>query len=454
MIHYNDHPDNSYPWRRFFLNAPSVSALGAFVLGAILLACAETPPGEARLEAAGEAVAETAGRPGPGITRIQADAPSEDAPGVLEGALRFIPEALPDLTIPPGVGIVAREGGRGAALSRDEGESLTGSFKAAYREGLLRALPLRGTLGGDQVHGWPPAAPLSWVQNWRTAAPQSSSWGLPGLILALRGFDSPRVYIVSGPILDFYGHSGGINGANGAAGYGPPRGNAFYFEGGLAQKFARGFIQVDREGKAAFIPAEDGGTEAPEQPRPHALLRAESRAAAPPGPAVPERYLDFGAAPWPLDFAGTTVSVGGIFLRFFEEAYQAEIRLDAPELSLPAVILRGPFLEALLGSDRARLPGAEALNPNEFSPPQGLDPTTRALLQGMALYGLPLTGEMPLERPPVDEPPVNAPPAGGPSGGEAPAHDPPVLEPMVFEPMVRAQRFSRGWLILEAEGSP
>jgi hypothetical protein len=363
---------------------------------------------------------------------------------------------------------VTREGGDpGAALSRADREALTESFKAAYREGLLRGLPLLGVLGGDQVHLWPPAAPLTWVQNWRTAAPRPNSWGLPGLILALRGFDSPRVSIISGPILDFYGQSGGINGANGAAGYGPPRGNAFYFEGGQVQEFARGFIRVDREGKAAFIPGEEDldasessrGQDS-EKPRTLALLRAAPWAAAP-VPEIPERYLSLGA--WPLDFAGTRVLVRGIFLRFFEESrrieihteiradfraeIRLEIRLDAPELSLPAVILRGPFLEALLSSGRARLPGAEALSAGEFPLPpetEGLDPTTRALLQGMALYGLPLTEEMPLDDPLVYEP----------SGREAPVRELWVYEPPVRELPVRAQRFSKGWLILEAEDAP
>jgi hypothetical protein len=165
----------------------------------------------------------------------------------------------------PGVGVFTQDPRDPALkLEAEEREKISLSFRRAYAEALSRGFPLEGVLGGDRVHSWPAGLPLAWVQNWRSAEPYPNSWGLPGLVLAIRGIDADEVFIVRGPILDAYGKSGGRGGANGVAGYGPPLSGEFpYGEGialgiarGIAQRFGEGLIAVDASGQAAFIPHE------------------------------------------------------------------------------------------------------------------------------------------------------------------------------------------------------
>jgi hypothetical protein len=140
------------------------------------------------------------------------------------------------------------------ALVAEERENISRSFRKAYAEALSRGLPLEGVLGGDKIHAWPAGSPLAWVQNWRSADPHPNSWGLPNLVLAIRGFDIGEVFIVRGPILDAYGKSGGRGGANGAAGYGPPLSEEFPYGESIAQRFGEGLIAADASGRTAFIP--------------------------------------------------------------------------------------------------------------------------------------------------------------------------------------------------------
>jgi hypothetical protein len=177
-----------------------------------------------------------------------------------------LPALFPVFEAAPGAGIFTQDP-RDPALKLDaeERERISLSFRRAYAEALSRGLPLEGVLGGDRVHAWPADSPLAWVQNWKSAESYPNSWGLPGLVLAIRGIEAKEVFIVRGPILDAYGKSGGIGGANGVAGYGPPLSDEFPYDGendspdaarGIAQCFGKGLIKVDASGQAAFIPRE------------------------------------------------------------------------------------------------------------------------------------------------------------------------------------------------------
>jgi hypothetical protein len=162
---------------------------------------------------------------------------------------------LPVFEAAPGVGVFTADPRDPALeLEAEERESISRSFRKAYAEALSRGLPLEGVLGGDRVHAWPSGSPLAWVQNWKSSEAYPNSWGLPNLVLAIRGFNAEETFIVRGPILDAYGKSGGRGGANGAAGYGPPLSDAFPYGEGIAQRFGEGLIAADASGQAAFIP--------------------------------------------------------------------------------------------------------------------------------------------------------------------------------------------------------
>jgi hypothetical protein len=216
-------------------------ALAAALLGlscASLSSGAGAPP-EERTEDPAEAVRES-GRQFP----EQGSVPEETV---------FIPAPFPGVLSVPGIGLVTGEArDLGSGLNDEDKARLAVSFAEAYMEGVFRGLPLTGVLGGDQVHGWPQSSPLAWAQNWRGSRGRYNSWGTPSLILALQGLSRSRVFPVQGDILDAYGQSSGLGGANGAAGYGAPCGNEFIHQGGLAQRFDFGLITVDAGGNFAF----------------------------------------------------------------------------------------------------------------------------------------------------------------------------------------------------------
>ena len=78
-------------------------------------------------------------------------------------------------------------------------------------------------------------------------------------------YNTSGVSNTKGKLLNQYGKSAGINGANGNVGYGAPRGYEFLYQGKLAQRFGLGLITVDQEGNSAFFPEEPPslGVEAP-----------------------------------------------------------------------------------------------------------------------------------------------------------------------------------------------
>jgi hypothetical protein len=404
------------------------SALGAITAGLLILigGCAGLDGAASSVTAAGPSniPEQTDGPEGLRLFVEERYSPPEN--------LRFIPAPLPDLSVPPGVGVVSRKAGeRGALLTEEERAALEQSFRSGYREALLRGVPLAGVLGGDQVHEWPPESPLVWVQNWRSAEPRPNSWGLPALILSLRNFADPKIFALSGPILDSYGKSGGLNGANGAAGYGAPLGEPFSYEGGIAQRFDHGLMVIKPEGETVFVFPDDppAARDAP----PPAALPAGGQAADRIGEAFrAARELTVNAAPETAGYpplvpdgpaerlglepvapgrGGTgTITIRDVYAQSLDNASAVLILIDSPDLPFAARLLRSPYLEAFLAAEKVRLPGAEELEADTFKAGEG---RFRALLPGLALYGVPLSDEIPL--------------SGDELGGSV-------------------QRFSRGWM--------
>lgn len=162
--------------------------------------------------------------------------------------------ALPaDYSVPAAIGAAA---GPVRAWSSDI--PLSAAFVDAYREALLRGVPLRGPLGGDAVHPWTAPGASAWAQNWRDDGKSANSWGLPGLVVAAVPGAGGRVCVVKGKLLDAYGSGGGAAGANGVAGYGAPLGDEHPIgdggDAGLAQRFELGLLSVSAEGRVSFSP--------------------------------------------------------------------------------------------------------------------------------------------------------------------------------------------------------
>ena len=350
----------------------------------------------------------------------------------LPSGIAFVPAEFPSLKVSPGVGAVTMDGrDRAAALSEGAREELSASFRAAYINSLFREAPLAGVLGGDFVHGWPSGDPYAWVQNWRSSVPQNNSWGIPSLVLAVRGFreagEAGRVFVVQGKLLDHYGKSGGINGANGIVGYGSPRGYEFLLDGKLAQRFDFGLITTDGQGRTAFFPEEPPSLALDVPPlvgvfpgasgnvRPAfvmawkmALDRGIERMS-PDGPGLSLALSDEVFRERLRDFPGGE-TLEGLYVQTFNGRTALLVLSDAPGLPPYPRFIGYPFLDALLA----------------VSGDSRQDDFSRALMTGFALYGIPLADPVPLP--------------GGEDG------------PLVWR---EAQRFSRGWMLAPIqEGAP
>ncbi|MDR1059093.1 MAG: hypothetical protein LBL43_06050 [Treponema sp.] len=374
------------------------------------------------------------------------------------GGLVFISERAPSLEPALGVGTAAPD--RGAfRLSAAERDQLAGIFRSAYTDGLIRGRELRGVLGGDQVHPWTEREQPGWVQNWRAEPAASNSWGLPSLVLAILGPEQEagrRAFMVRGPILDFYGRAAGIGGANGEKGYGFPRGEDFYWDGGLAQRFDLGLIRIDRDGQGSFLPEAAPSTLVPVPPDLGRFSGEGSLSAAylrdaflgawkivldqnliplrdtetaeedsPPSlvPDGPGIYLKLPEWSFPLS-GGGAVEVRELYLQSFNNNTAALLLPLAKELPPHPRFLRHPFLEALLAAGRgAPLPGAGEIEQNPL-PGEILsrrnDDFTRKVLEGLSVYGIPLSDPMAREK----------------SAAEGPL-------------LTEAQRFSAGWMGVE-----
>ncbi|MDR3248302.1 MAG: hypothetical protein LBT39_05905 [Treponema sp.] len=334
----------------------------------------------------------------------------------------FLPQPLDlsALSIPSGVGLLTRNPDDALAkLDGDQKTRLSARFREAYLEGFLREVPLAGVLGGDLVHGWPghtwpgqvrPGENMSWVQNWRLGRERSNSWGIPSLALAIAGPGGDMVFLVHDAVLDRYGRTGGRLGANGAAGYGAPLGNEFYYRGGTAQRFEGGLVVADADGKSRFVAVPADATVADD---------AVDLVAAIDGPGIPDRvraafrsaivslppddvesveisrkmvpdggiaFIDFSAEPGAV----------GFYLQSFNRGTTFLVLVDSPRLPFRVRLLSGPFLDVLLSAPAARLPGATALSPDAALRGAGFeDAFVKALLEGFALYGIPLGDPQP-----------------------------------------------------------
>lgn len=415
-----------------------------FVLTALFPSCAGTG---LRQEAETGAASPDAGRAGfPGA--------------VFSAPLRFVPGSLPGLLPALGVGLVTREQrDLGGTLTAEERDRLSGEFRDAYIEGLLRGLPLEGVLGGDMVHGWPAGAPLAWAQNWRSAGGFLNSWAIPPLVLAVRGLSHDRACIVQGRMLDAYGKSAGRGRANGVSGYGAPCGGEFFYQGAVAQRFDYGLMKIGGEG-TVFIEEPPPSTlaEPPEMPGGNREIRERFRSAwkaavdrnYPPLPPDTELvHIDFGANPWIItagsrDGSEAAITLRGIWYQGYAGGQALLLLADAPELPPYPRLLVTPWLDAFLAAPERPLPGAESLDsvppPDYFS--GGDEGFVRSLLDSVAFYGIPLSDSLPLTE--------TIPATGEPAAGEAAVGEAAAPEgdgvPAFAVRYYEAQRFSKGWM--------
>jgi hypothetical protein len=325
-------------------------------------------------------------RSSPSNAETESPGPAETVPLLREYVFPAGLEFLPGSFSPPaaafGVGLITRtQTDPLASLAEDEKRAVAESFRAAYEEGLLRGLSLEGALGGDLVHSWPPAEPLSLAQNWRSRETAPNSWGVPSLVLAVRAVGRDDTHIVRGRILDQYGKSGGRDRANGAAGYGAPLGEEFLYGDGVAQWFDHGLIRVDAAGRGFFEPAELSGLPQ-DAAEPYGgdgemivqkhfqQTRLRGAYANLPNlrPDGPVRSLDFPAA--------GAVPAGTLYFQTFNQGSVLFLLPQAPGLPFRIRILAGPFLDAFL----ADAPETDLAG---------------RLLRGIDRYGLPLTGAYP-----------------------------------------------------------
>ncbi|MDR2079288.1 MAG: hypothetical protein LBP74_06190 [Treponema sp.] len=322
----------------------------------------------------------------------------------------FLPASFSWPAVAPGVGVITREqNDPGVGLSEQEKETLAESFRTAYIEGQLRQSSLEGVLGGDFVHSWPPAAPLSWVQNWRDRSSSLNTWGIPSLVLAVRGIKGNVVFIVRGVILNMYGRSRGINGANGVAGYGAPRSEEFLYNGGIAQYFDYGLIHVDVAGTEAFIPHKLPVSEE-ETPIPGAVgyftgndraIRDDFQKAWQRGihsnlqglnPDGPVQRIDFSEKPWEIPADSGTVHIDALYFQSFNQGGGLFLLARSRDAPFQTRIIAGPFLNAFLAGKDNPLPGTSSPSIPKAVSPGGF---TGALLQGLGFYGIPLTDAYP-----------------------------------------------------------
>jgi hypothetical protein len=268
--------------------------------------------------------------------------------------------------------------------------------------------------------------------------PASNSWGLPSLILAVQGIEiaqemaQGRVFVVDGEILNYYGTSAGLGGANGNIGYGSPRGEKFFHDRGIAQRFEYGLIVIDEQGQGSFLPGAPPSRDAETPPDlghfPGASENGKVRDAFLTAWIMAlDRGIDMvpdGPGQYLPSQNGASQDAGrlkGLYIQTFNNRTVLLILPDAPGIPSHARFLGAPFLEAFLSAGGYPLPGAEALAPGETESGGG-DGFTRQLIGGISLYGFPLTDPIPYR-----------------AGGDLPWQE--------------TQRFSRGWLRQQATDS-
>lgn len=333
--------------------------------------------------------------------------------------ISFTPEKLFALTVPADVGRIS---GKDAGTEPDGGARLGGIFRAAYREALMREMPLEGVLGMDEAHLWPEKTGLCWVQNWRGASSSlNNSWGIAGLTLAVLNTAGDKVFTVNGDILDMYGKSLGTGGENGVTGYGTPLTNVFFMKftdrtaPALAQRFEKGLIYVDGMGKSVFIAGKapssmvENDETAGFYPTDDVELRQKlkftfgrayrgliDRHDRPVKADGPVEYLDFGGIVWPIETGEGAFSVAGLYVQQYDGGEFAAVLpvLSGGEYNgktgvfsflEDARTIEPPFSAIVKGS--VRLPGAREITPHPLDDNGKKSP----FLKILALYGIPLT---------------------------------------------------------------
>ena len=341
----------------------------------------------------------------------------------------------------PGVGNLADHQEHVLTLDYNERISLSKAFESAYIDSMIRNQRLLGILGGDQVHAWPEENPISWVQNWETQEAMPNSWGLDSMILAIYNQEiteksgQPRVFTVQGQILDFYGMGFGIGGANGNTGYGAPRGEEFYYNNSLAQRFDLGIIVIDENGDGSFIaevpPSDDViipdnigvfpariGNEDIRNAFLVAWNLALDRGF---GNLVPDglgQYINILGNSHLLGFTAGETMLNGLYLQTFNNRTKVLVLVDSPGLPPHARLLSNPFLDILLVTDRYNLESGQSLRPQNIRFTGG-DDFARRLMRGFAIFGIPLSDPVPQK----------------------------MIDGTFNEIWVYTQRFSLGWLV-------
>jgi hypothetical protein len=329
--------------------------------------------------------------------------------------ISFEPMEISSPPVPEEVGVISE---RDAEYF--DGSGIGGLFTAAYRRALIQEMPLNGVLGMDRVHRWPEYSGLTWVQNWRSAAAPSNSWGIPGFVLAVLNGKSGKVFTVTGGILDVYGKNLGIGGANGIVGYGAPLTDVFCMELSdyprpvYAQRFDNGIIYVDETGKGGFItgkapstsigddemigfyPTDDAESrENLEKSFKKAYKNLVDRYEGVIKADGPVEYLDFDGNTWSIEIGESILSLTGIYVQYYNEggfaaalpyfsAENGDAAEDFPFLK-EACTITPPFSRIIFGG--VRLPSAVELTLYPLEEYAWRTP----LLKSFALYGIPLT---------------------------------------------------------------
>lgn len=321
-------------------------------------------------------------------------------------------EALPEIfAMPDAVGLISS----GAILNAEQRIALQKLFRSCYFDALVNGLPVKSVLGLDTPHPWPSKNPLTWVQNWQSADYYPNSWGIPNLVLAVLSNAEDEVLTVHGPFLDFYGLSRGKDAANGAAGYGTPCSDVYYYKDPAspflksAQRFEYGVFILEDQNKITFVkedppslkysPDANVGifeNENPPLPVKKYFVKAWKNFVNKYGkPIVSDgnvQYIDLSNENW-MPFLNSKLR--GLYVQFFEAgAYAAVLGVyenDAVnEYAMRCHILQIQFLETLIRN--ARISGAETLRP--WTMPHIADKRTEYLMRGLCLYGIPMTDIM------------------------------------------------------------
>jgi hypothetical protein len=343
--------------------------------------------------------------------------PTEPPPYITKDidGISFEPGEITSLFVPPEAGVISERD----AENPDAG-GISGLFTDAYRQALIREIPLKGVLSMDRVHRWPENESLTWAQNWVSDDARPNSWGIPGLVLAVLNVKTGKVFTVRDGILDMYGKSLGLDGANGVMGYGSPLSDVFFMELPdysspiYAQRFDNGVIYVDETGKSAFIPGKAPSTSIDDDEMTgfystddaelrgkikksfkraynNLALRYEGAIKA----SGPVEYLDFDGNTWTIEAGESVLSLTGVYVQYYNEGVFAAALpdfstgdggdADAFPFFGEARIIGPPFSQVIFGG--IRLPSAEDLALYPLEEYAYISP----LLKGFALYGIPLT---------------------------------------------------------------